>query len=58
MNKNTIKGGLQDAAGKVQQKVGEATGNKAQQAKGISRQVEGKVEKVAGKIQDKVNKNS
>jgi uncharacterized protein YjbJ (UPF0337 family) len=41
MNKNQIEGSVKDVAGKVQQKVGEATGNVNQQVKGVAKQVEG-----------------
>jgi len=40
-----MKGDIKNVAGKVQQKIGELTGNKTQQAKGAAKQVEGKVQK-------------
>jgi uncharacterized protein YjbJ (UPF0337 family) len=49
MNKNQIKGSVKDAAGKVQQKVGEATGNTNQQVKGVAKQIEGKVQTGCGR---------
>jgi uncharacterized protein YjbJ (UPF0337 family) len=48
MNRDQIKGKLKDIAGKVQRKVGEATGSSSQQAKGAAKQVEGKVQKGVG----------
>ena len=59
MNRDQVKGTAKDVAGKVQRKVGEATGNTSQQIKGGARQVEGKLQKGAGDIQgaaDKANK--
>ncbi|SEL87601.1 CsbD-like [Roseateles sp. YR242] len=48
MNKDQVKGAVKDAAGKVQQKTGEAIGSTEQQAKGLARQAEGKVQKSYG----------
>ena len=48
MNTDQIKGKAKDIAGKVQQKVGEATGSATQQVKGVAKQVEGKVQKGVG----------
>ena len=48
MNRDQVKGKAKDIAGKVQQKVGEATGSTSQQVKGFAKQVEGKVQKGAG----------
>lgn len=51
MNRDQIKGTAKDIAGKVQRKVGEATGNAEQQVKGGAKQVEGKLQKGAGDVQ-------
>ena len=51
MNRNQVKGTAKDVAGKVQRKVGEATGNTSQQIKGAARQVEGKVQKGVGNVE-------
>ena len=51
MNRDQVKGKAKDIAGKVQRKVGEATGNVEQQVKGGARQVEGKLQKGAGDAQ-------
>jgi uncharacterized protein YjbJ (UPF0337 family) len=51
MNKDQIEGFVKDVAGKVQQKVGEATGNVNRQVKGVARQVEGKVQKGVGNVE-------
>jgi len=48
MNRDQVKGKAKDIAGKVQQKVGEATGSTSQQVKGVAKQVEGKVQKGVG----------
>lgn len=48
MNKDQVKGGLKEAAGKVQEKTGELVGSKSQQAKGMAKEVEGKAQKSVG----------
>jgi uncharacterized protein YjbJ (UPF0337 family) len=52
MNKDQIKGGIKDAAGKVQKEVGKMTGSHEHQAKGTGKQAEGKVEKGVGNVKD------
>ena len=54
MNRDQVKGKAKEIAGKVQQKVGEATGSPGQQVKGIARQVEGKVQKGFGNAAEAV----
>lgn len=54
MNKDQVKGGLKDAAGKVQEQTGKLTGNRTQQAKGIGKQAAGKVQKGVGNVKDAV----
>jgi uncharacterized protein YjbJ (UPF0337 family) len=56
MNRNQVKGAAKNVAGKVQQKVGELTGNKNQQAKGAAKQVEGKVQRGAGNVEEALDK--
>lgn len=56
MNKEQIKGTIKDAAGKVQQTAGEATGSTEQQIKGVAKQAEGKIEKGAGDIKSAAQK--
>ncbi len=61
MNRNQMKGVAKNVAGKVQQKLGELTGNKTQQAKGIAKQVQGNVQRGAGNVEealDKANRKS
>jgi uncharacterized protein YjbJ (UPF0337 family) len=48
MNKDQVKGKAGDMAGKAQQKVGEMTGDKEQQAKGLGKQVKGKAQEGLG----------
>lgn len=55
MNKDQVKGSVKDTAGKVQEKVGAATGNRDQEAKGLGKQVEGKTQKTVGDVKDAVN---
>jgi uncharacterized protein YjbJ (UPF0337 family) len=55
MNKNQIEGRLKDVAGKVQQRVGEATGNTKQRVKGVAKQIEGKIQKGLGDVERAVD---
>ena len=52
MNKNQIEGNLKEVAGKVQQRVGKATGNSNQQVKGVAKQIEGKTQKGLGYVEN------
>jgi uncharacterized protein YjbJ (UPF0337 family) len=52
MNKDQVKGGAKDIAGKVQEKAGELTGSEKQQIKGIKKQVEGKIQKGYGDVKE------
>lgn len=54
MNKDQIKGGMKDAAGKVQKEAGKMVGSKEQQAKGMSKQAEGKAQKGVGNVKEAV----
>lgn len=56
MNRDQVKGTAKDLAGKVQQKVGEVTGNTDQQIKGGARQVEGKVQRGVGDAEQAANR--
>lgn len=56
MNRNQVKGDIKDAAGKVQQKIGELTGNRTQQAKGAAKQLEGKIQKGVGDVEQSLDK--
>lgn len=52
MNKDQMKGGMKDAAGKVQKEAGKLMGSKEQQAKGMSKQAEGKAQKGVGNVKE------
>ena len=56
MNRNQMKGAAKSVAGKVQQKVGELTGNKTQQAKGAAKRVAGKLQKGVGNVEQAFDK--
>ena len=58
MNEDQIKGKAKDIGGKIQEKVGEATGNRQTQREGQSKQVEGKVQEKAGDVKDVFKGNS
>jgi uncharacterized protein YjbJ (UPF0337 family) len=55
MNKNQIEGDVKKVAGKIQQKVGEATGNTSQQVKGAAKRIEGRFQKNIGDIEQAVD---
>lgn len=52
MNKDQVKGGAKDVAGKIQQKAGELTGSEKQQIKGLKNQVSGKVQQGVGDVKE------
>jgi uncharacterized protein YjbJ (UPF0337 family) len=52
MNKDTVKGAMDDAAGRAKRQVGEWTGNTDTQVEGAAQQVKGKVEKAIGNVKD------
>jgi len=56
MNRDQVKGTAKDVAGKVQQKIGQLTGNKTQQLKGVAKQVEGNVQKGVGNVEQALDK--
>jgi uncharacterized protein YjbJ (UPF0337 family) len=57
MNKDQVKGAVKDASGKLQEKVGVATGSADQQDKGVVKQVEGKVQKAYGDVKEVLKGN-
>lgn len=57
MNRDQVKGTAKDVAGKVQRKVGEATGDIGDQVKGAGRQIAGKVQKAVGDVEHEANKD-
>jgi len=52
MNRDQVEGTAKDVAGKVQQKVGEATGSAEDQVKGVGKQIAGKVQKGVGNVEE------
>jgi uncharacterized protein YjbJ (UPF0337 family) len=56
MNRDQVKGEAKNVVGKVQQKVGEVSGNKTQQAKGLAKQMEGNVQKSVGNVEQAIDK--
>jgi uncharacterized protein YjbJ (UPF0337 family) len=52
MNKDKVKGTMDDAAGRAKRQVGEWTGDTRTQVDGATQQVKGKVEKAVGNIKD------
>jgi uncharacterized protein YjbJ (UPF0337 family) len=56
MNKDKVKGTIDDAVGRATRQVGEWTSETDKQVKGAAQQVKGKVEKISGEVKDAVNK--
>jgi uncharacterized protein YjbJ (UPF0337 family) len=54
MNADTVKGAVDDAAGRARRQVGEWTGNTDEQVKGAGQQIKGKAEKAWGNVKDAV----
>jgi uncharacterized protein YjbJ (UPF0337 family) len=52
MDKDQVKGKVDDAAGRIKRQVGEWTGDTGTQAEGAAQQIKGKAEKAWGKIKD------
>lgn len=54
MDKDKVKGAIDDTAGRVKRQVGEWTGDTRTQIEGAAQQVKGKAEKVVGNLKDTV----
>jgi uncharacterized protein YjbJ (UPF0337 family) len=52
MNKDNVKGAMDDVAGRVKRQSGEWTGDVDKQMEGVGQQVKGKAEKVWGNVKD------
>lgn len=52
MDKDRVKGAVDDAAGRIKRQAGEWTGDPNTQAEGAAQQVKGKVEKIVGNVKD------
>lgn len=58
MNRNQIRGGFKDAAGKIQKKFGQMVGSERHEAEGTMTQAEGKTQKTAGDVTDSLAKTA
>jgi uncharacterized protein YjbJ (UPF0337 family) len=52
MDKDRVKGAVNDAAGRVKRQVGEWTGNTDAQVEGTAQQIKGKAQKAWGNVKD------
>jgi uncharacterized protein YjbJ (UPF0337 family) len=52
MDKDRVKGKMDEAAGRIKRQVGEWTGDTKTQAEGAAQQIKGKTEKTWGKVKD------
>lgn len=52
MDKDRVKGKMEDMAGRAERQAGEWTGDKKAQAEGLKHQIKGKARNAAGKIKD------
>jgi len=58
MDKDRIKGKVEDISGRAKRQVGEWTGDEETQAEGAAEQAKGKVRQVAGKVKDKARETA
>jgi uncharacterized protein YjbJ (UPF0337 family) len=52
MDKDRVKGAVNDAAGRAKRQVGEWTGDTNAQVEGAAQQIKGKAQKVVGNVKD------
>lgn len=52
MNKDRVKGAIDEKVGRAKQKAGDLTGDTSLQVKGIAQQVKGKLQNTWGKAKD------
>ena len=52
MDKDRVKGAINDAAGRAKRQVGEWTGNTDAQVEGAAQQIKGKAQKFVGNVKD------
>lgn len=52
MDKDRVKGAIDDAAGRAKRQIGEWTGDTDAQVEGAAQQVKGKAEKLVGNVKD------
>jgi uncharacterized protein YjbJ (UPF0337 family) len=55
VNKDQVKGAVNDAAGRVKRQVGEWTGDTDTQVEGAAQQIKGKAQKAVGNVKDAVH---
>ena len=58
MDKDRVKGEVNDAAGRAKRQVGEWTGNGDLQVEGAAQQIKGKAQKVVGNVKDAARQGS
>ena len=54
MDKDKVKGTMDDAVGRAKRQIGEWTDDPNKQAEGTAQQIKGKVEKISGNVKDAV----
>jgi uncharacterized protein YjbJ (UPF0337 family) len=52
VNRDQLKGAIKNIAGKIQRKVGRATGDTGQQIKGAGKQIEGQLQRGSGDVRE------
>ena len=52
MNKDRVKGAIDEAMGNAKRKAGKLTGNRRLQVEGVTQQAKGKIENALGKVKD------
>jgi uncharacterized protein YjbJ (UPF0337 family) len=52
VNRDQVKGAVNDAAGRAKRQVGEWTGNTDSQVEGAAQQIKGKAQKVVGNVKE------
>ena len=57
MNKNQVKGGMKEAAGKVQKEFGKAVDSPKHAIEGTAKEAMGKAQKAVGKMQEDIRKD-
>lgn len=55
MNKDQVKGTVNDAAGRAKRQVGEWTGDTDTQVEGAAQQIKGKAQKAVGNVKDAIH---
>ena len=58
MNKDTVKGTLNDAAGRAKRQIGEWTNDPDKEVEGAAQQIKGKAQKVVGQVKDAIHETN